>query len=207
MARLSKEESWRQLCSEIGADFVKLGFGRGECKVVARVEQWSITLDTRTFGTSLPQMGARTVSSNTRMRAPYVNNDGFRFRIHRGGFLDELGKLFGMQDIEVGHSDFDRDFIIKANDQSKARSLFANAKILHLVQTQPSIAFQVKEEQDWDGWDAPSLPDGVEQLHFQDAGVIKDLQRLKSLFELFTETLNHLRHIGSASPVSQEERK
>ncbi len=42
------------------------------------------------------------------------------------------------------------------------------------------------------------FPDGVDELYFNVAGVIKDTQRLKQIFELFAEVLNHLCHIGSA---------
>jgi len=46
----SKEEVWRQLCQEIGADFVEGGFWRGD-KVVAKVKEWTLTLDTYTVST------------------------------------------------------------------------------------------------------------------------------------------------------------
>ena len=41
-------------------------------------------------------------------------------------------------------------------------------------------------------------PEGVDELYFQVSGVIKDLDRLKELFTLFTETLDQLCRIGSA---------
>ena len=55
------------------------------------------------------------------MRAPYVNPEGFRFTIYRKGLFSDLGKLLGMQDIEVGDPEFDEAFIIKGNDESKVR--------------------------------------------------------------------------------------
>ena len=55
------------------------------------------------------------------MRAPYVNPEGFRFTIYRKGIFSELGKLLGMQDIEVGDPEFDEAFIIKGNDEFKVR--------------------------------------------------------------------------------------
>ena len=55
------------------------------------------------------------------MRAPYVNPEGFRFTIYRKGFFSDLGKLLGMQDIEVGDPEFDEAFIIKGNDEDRVR--------------------------------------------------------------------------------------
>jgi hypothetical protein len=43
-----------------------------------------------------------------------------------------------------------------------------------------------------------SCPQGVDELHFEVVGVIKDIDRLKLLFELFSETLDELCRMGSA---------
>jgi len=184
----SQEEVWRQLCSEIGAEFVEGGFWRGT-KVQARVKEWTVTLDTYTVSTGKSHV------TYTRMRAPYVNKDGFRFTIYRKGLFSELGKRLGMQDIEVGDPEFDRDFIIKGNDESKVLALFGNPRIRQLIQAQPSISLEVKDDE---GWFSASFPEGVDELYFQVVGVVKDVERLKSLYELFAETLDHLSHIGSA---------
>ena len=184
----SKDEIWRQLCGEIGADFIAGGFWRGS-KVLARVEEWTITLDTHTVS------HGKSSTTYTRMRAPYVNPDEFRFTIYRKGFFSGLGKMLGMEDVEVGHPEFDDAFIIKGNSESKLRALFANPRIRELIEAQPSIHLQVKNDE---GWFGPSFPDGVDELCFQVVGVIKDVERLKYVFDLFSEVLNHLCHIGSA---------
>src|SRR5262245_15374166 len=128
----SKEEIWKQLCAQIDADFVERGFCRGS-KVEARVKEWTVTLDTFVVTTG------KTTIPFTRMRAPFVNKEGFRFKVYRKGFFSELGKILGMQDIEVGHSEFDREFIIKGNDSIKVRMLFGNSEIRRLLEAQPSI--------------------------------------------------------------------
>ena len=110
----SKDEVWRQLSEEIGAEFVEGGFWKGS-KVQAHVGPWTVTLDTYT------DRPARAHVTYTRMRAPYVNPEGFRFTIYRKGFFSDLGKLLGMQDIEVGDPEFDEAFIIKGNDEDRVR--------------------------------------------------------------------------------------
>ena len=188
----SQEEIWQQLCNEIGAEFVQGGFWKGS-KVVARVKEWTITLDAYSQTTSTGQTS--TTRTYTRFRAPYVNSDGFRFKIYRQGLFDGVGKLFGAQDIEVGYPDFDNDFIIQGNNAHKVRQLFANPIIRQLIQAQPQILFEVKDDE---GWFGASFPEGVDELYFQAYGVIRDVEQLKSLYELFAETLNHLCYIGSA---------
>ena len=100
-----------------------------------------------------------------------------------------------MQDVETGDPKFDRDFFIKSNSETKAMALFSNEKIRRLIQAQPSIHLEVKDDE---GWFGTSFPQGVDELCFKVPGVIKDVARLKTLYELFAEVLNHLCHIGSA---------
>ena len=129
------------------------------------------------------------------MRAPYVNPEGFRFTIYRKGLFSDLGKLLGMQDIEVGDPEFDEAFIIKGNDESRVRELFADPEVRPLIQDQPKIRLEVKDSE---GWFGPVFPEDVDELHFQVVGVIKDVERLKALFDLFAAVLDRLCRIGSA---------
>lgn len=186
----SREEVWKQLCTEIGADFVDGGFWKGD-KVQAHVKSWTVTLDTYTVSSGHSHV------IYTRMRAPFVSRDGFRCRIHRKGLFSGLGKALGMQDIEVGHSlHFDEDFIIQGNDEFKVRSLFANPEIRRLIAEQPQIHLELKDDE---GFFRTHFPEGVDELYFQVVGVIKDVTRLKQLFDLFAEVLEELHRLGSAS--------
>jgi hypothetical protein len=184
----SKHEIWQQLSRDVGGTYVDGGYW-GRDKVIAQHGEWTVTLDTYAVSTG------KTVVHFTRMRAPYVNQDGFRFTIYRSGWFSELGKLLGMQDVEVGHPEFDEALVIKGNDEKKLRALFANPKIRELIQAQPTIHLAVKDDE---GWFGTEFPQGVDELCFHVGGIIKDAERLKSLFALFAETLDHLCRIGSA---------
>lgn len=187
----SRDEIWRQLCREIGADFVDGGFWKGS-KVEAHHKGWTITLDTFTVSTG------HTHQVFTRMRAPFVCHDGFRFTIYRKGLFSGIGKTLGMQDIEIGESfTFDEDFIIQGNDESKVRALFANAQIRSLIAEQPQIRLELKDDE---GLFQQRLPEGVDELVFHVHGVIKDIARLRQLFDLFAAVLDELCRIGSATP-------
>jgi hypothetical protein len=184
----SKKEIWQQLCAATGADYVPGGFWKGD-KVQATHGEWTITLDTYQVSTGKAQI------VYTRLRAPYVNPDQFRFTIYRHGLFTEIAKWFGMQDIEVGHADFDRDFVIKGSEESKLRALFDSSRLRELIAAQPEIHLTVKDNEGLFGADFPADTD---ELCFHVSGVIKDVERLKLLFELFAETLDQLCHIGSA---------
>jgi hypothetical protein len=184
----SKDEVWRELSREIGAEFVAGGLWKGT-RVQAHVKPWTITLDTHTVSSGESQ------SVYTRMRAPYVNPEGFRFKIYRKGVFSDLGKLMGMQDIEIGVPEFDEAFVIQGNDEWRLQKLFGSPEVRRLVEAQDKIRMEVKDSE---GWFGPKFPEHVDELHFQVPGVIKDTQRLKSLFDLFAAVLEQLCQIGSA---------
>ena len=184
----STEEIWKKLCAEIGAHYVEGGFWKGD-KVEATHGPWTITLDTYRVS------DGKTSVEYTRMRAPFLDSGGFRFTVYRKGFFSEIGKLFGMQDIEIGDPAFDDAFILKSNDDLKLRELLGNSKIRELVNQQPQIYFAIKNDE---GFFGSTFPEGVDELYFQVLGVVKDVERLKLLYELFSETLDQLCRIGSA---------
>ena len=64
-----------------------------------------------------------------------------------------------------------------------------------MIQAQPEFRLDVKDSE---GWFGPKFPEDVDELHFQVAGVIKDVERLKALFDLFAALLDRLCRIGSA---------
>jgi hypothetical protein len=184
----SKTELWQQLADTIGGEYVESKWGTGD-KVVATHGQWTLTLDTYVVP------AGKTIIIFTRLRAPYVNPEGFRFHIYRRGFFTELGKKLGMQDIEIGAEPFDHDFVIKSNDEERVKILLADPELRRQLSALPEVSLEVKDSE---GWFGPTFPDDVDELYFNVAGIIKDVAVLQGLFELFASTLDRLCEIGSA---------
>lgn len=184
----NRKQIWQALAHEIGADYQPGTFWKGG-RIEARHGEWILTLDTYTVSTG------HSAVTYTRMRAPYVNPDLFRFTIYRRGLFTGLGQWLGLQDIEVGHPGFDHDFVIKGTDEGKLRALFANERLRQLIAAQPRVHLTVK---DHEGWFGKAFPPDTDELCFHVVGVITDPERLKQLFELFAETLDQLCRIGSA---------
>ena len=184
----SKDEIWAQIATDIGGEFIQGGFW-GKDVLIYKHGEWQILLDTYVVsaGTS-----SYTV---TRMRAPFVNKDGLYFKISRQGFFGSIGKLFGMQDIEIGDPFFDKQFIIKGNNPEKIKLLLADRNIKELCQRQPRIHLSIKDDEGWFGTD---FPERVDALHFECVGVIKETALLKSLFALFCLILERLVRLDSA---------
>lgn len=191
----SQEEIWTQLAAEINKDNagIKAEFIDGRTwksdVVRAQAGEWTLTLDTFVVSTG------KTFIPFTRLRAPYVNPDGLRFKMTRAGFFTSLGKKLGMQDIEIGEALFDAAFVIQGTDEAKVRGLLSNARIRELLAAQPDVHLEVKDDE---GWFGATFPAGVDELYFYAGGIITDVERLKQLFALFAEILNQLCAIGSA---------
>ena len=131
----------------------------------------------------------------TRLRAPFVNKDGLYFRIYREGFFSNVGKFFGMEDLEIGDPFFDDSFVIKGNNHQQLIRLLPDQQLKNLIHEQPRISLEIRDDE---GWFGPDFSGGVDELYFSRVGVMRDVNELKALFELFTHLLTRLVQIDSA---------
>jgi hypothetical protein len=184
----SRDEVWEQFARDIDASFEPGGYF-GQSVIRVRTGEWVVTLDTYTVSTG------KSSTTYTRLRAPYVNRDGFRFDVSRKHIFTGVAKFFGMQDVEIGDPWFDEEFVIQGTDVGRLQRFFANQRIRELLQAQPDVRLSVKDDE---GWFGTTFPEGVDELHFLALGVIKDVDRLRGLFDLFAETLEELCRMGSA---------
>ena len=168
-SRQKRDALWIQLANEIGAEFIK-GQSFVSSKVQAHFKEWTITLDTYITSGS----GSRLY---TRIKAPFENTDGLQFTLFPKSLFDNLVTAIGVSVIETGNAEFDHDFIIRGKDELKIQAVFANTSIRQLIEGLRPLELRILQD----------------DLIFQVPGEIKDVERLKSLFELFKETLNQLK--------------
>jgi hypothetical protein len=154
-------------------------------------KNWTITLDQYNVPVG------KTVAPHTRFRAPYVNTDGFRFCVYNKSVFTELGQVLGLvQDIEIGDEFFDREFVIQGNSADKVREMLRNRELRAILEAQPYVCFEVKDDE---GWFGSKFPDGVDEVYLLLPGHVQDFERLGRLFQLFATVLHHLNSTGSAS--------
>ena len=185
----SKNEIWSQIAADMGEEFIEGGFLKGSPALVYKHGEWQIRLDTYT------KDSGNSNRTYTRVRAPFINKDELYFKIYREGFFSDMGKFLGMQDIKTGDPFFDEQFIIKSNNRKKLKLFLADPKMKELIQGQPKIHLEIRDDEGWFGAD---FPEGVDELYFECVGVIKETKRLKSLFDLFSVSLMRLVQIDSA---------
>lgn len=184
--RTSQREIWQDLADQIDADFIPGKRSRSNDFIQAYHENWKILIDTY----EMPR-GPR----GTRIRAPYLNRDSFSFQILRESAGSAIGKKFGLQDIIIGHPDFDRHFVVQGNNEIKLRQMFDNDLIRNLLHYQPKVSLKINLDE---SWSTDEFGEGISELIFEVPMVIKNMELLRALYDLFAEILNHLCHIGSA---------
>lgn len=184
----SRAEIWSKLSAQLGGAYSK-GTWRKSDRITVEHGHWTITLDTFTVHANNAHIPF------TRFRAPFLNTDKFRCKVYRSNLFSTIGKWFGMQDVTIGDAAFDRDFVVKSNDEGKVRTFLANpdlrARLAALKHTTLDVV-------DHEGWFGPKFPADTDELRVQIAGHCKDTEKLRALFALFVVALDQLCAIGAA---------
>lgn len=180
----SKNEIWQQLATEIDAEFIKGSFIKSG-RVEKKYKNWIIVLDTFTVNTGKSSV------TYTRVRVPYVRSNDVEFKLSRKNIFSGIGRLFGMPLIETYDYDFDDEFVLKGNDETVIKEIFQNDSLKDMIKLQKRLilktkAYTVKKSLD------------ESELYFQMTGVLKDMDKLKNLFNLFPAMLDELVKNGVA---------
>ncbi len=184
----SRGEIWRKLSTELGARYTA-GTWRKSDRIDVAHGPWTITLDTFMVHANNAHVPF------TRLRAPFLDTEHLRLKIYRSNIFAEVAKWFGLQDIEVGSVQFDKDFVIKTNHEAKVRAFCGNAALRQKLSAQKSITLSVEDNE---GWFGPKFPPDTDELRVVVRGHLKDTERIKELFDLFAEALDQLCAIGAA---------
>ena len=185
---------WKLFAKEINGKFIE-GESWHSDRTEVDYNNWKIIFDNYTEykisgGHSFEQI-------YTRITVPFISIDNFRFDIYHSNLIYNIGKIFGAQDIEIGNSEFDKKFIVKANNEFKTKSLFNDKKICTKILNQKHFNLQISDQRGiWEH----KLPEGELELSFFVENEILDIERLKFLNELFKDLINKLHAIKSIEP-------
>ncbi len=117
----------------------------------------------------------------TTLSAPLQSDSDFSFAIHHEGFLDEVGKLFGMQDIETGYAEFDKKVIVKTNEKNNVKKLFAGDDVREAFKTLENYKFHTTWHQEDDK--------EIRQLELVISDAITDPGLLRRLYHSFFKVM------------------
>jgi hypothetical protein len=134
----------------------------------------------------------------TRIRLEFKSPDNLKFRIVEQTIVDDIGKLFGQQDIKTGNKEFDFRFLISSNDEYKLQALFQNKEFLSILQNTKDVHLEILEESGIFGENIS--PDKV-MLYFISNTKIKKIEQLNTLFKLYQIIIDELTKVSSMNKV------
>ena len=183
----SKKETWTRFAAEIGAHYQD---GGTWAKDTFRYHYKNWDFDFHTF----TQRHGQTTCIYTRLRVPFLVKGNLRLSIYKEGFFSSIGKLFNMQDIQINDHNFDHSFIIKGNDEAKIKQLLSNLSLKRAFLALEGANIRIDNGR---GFFKDRYPEDVNALVFECNGIIKKLDKLHALFNLFQEVLDSLVRIQS----------
>jgi hypothetical protein len=181
----------KQFAAEMNGEFIDRNYHHS-AKAELKHSDWKVIFDNYTEyktsgGKTFEQIYARVIS-------PIKSSDNFRFEICRKNIFSSITKIFGAQDIEIGNSEFDKAFVIKANNEFKLKAFLNNKSLRTQIENQDRINLQISDQKGiWED----KLPEREFELSFFIEEPINDSQKLKSIYSLFAEMLNQLKDINS----------
>ncbi len=157
---------------------------------------FTVTLDVHA------QVAGRGSEVVTRMRATYINRDGFRFGLKRRSWMSDLTTFFGEQDLEIGDEEFDRHWVIKSNNVAELKRLLARPNTRDRMSA--CTVLQRLEVRDDEGWFGPEFPGEVDELYLEAEGRVCEADTLGELYSIFAGALVMLTQVGSAYETDPE---
>jgi hypothetical protein len=181
-----REAVWAKLSEELGGKFIdQKGWAKDYVQI--QYENWHVTLDFEVHA------GYRSEYIHTRFHSP-VRPSAFRVTVFHQDLIHKVGRLFGMQDFQVGDAAFNRTFVVQSTDKVKVRQLFQDAELRRLMVEEPELEIRLR---------VPSVSEPTEscvewdQLTLQVPGIVEDMPRLRRLFDVFAHLVRELQKAGA----------
>ncbi len=137
-----------------------------------------------------PGGGFESGFETTTLTAVLPDLNGFRFALHHEDFLDLIGKLFGLEDKEIGYPEFDNALIIKTNDVEITKSIFSDKSARQLFQSLTAFILHTDKRNINEDTDAKECI-----LEFEIERGIVDIIELRRIYAAFAAVLTAIESI------------
>ncbi len=119
----------------------------------------------------------------TRFTALIQKKNDFRFSIYHEGFINKVGKFFGMEDVITGYPEFDEALIVKTNDAEKVKTFFSDPTVRATFQAMTDFTLHITHHHPKDG----ETSDTYLELEIQVG--ITNVAELQNIYHAFWEVL------------------
>lgn len=177
---------WKVFSDETNAKFISAKYDQS-AKTEIIYDNWKIIFDN--YINYIVVGNSSSEKIYTRVVVPYESIDNFRFEIYNSGFIRNIEKFFGAQDVELGISKFDKKFIIKSNNEFKIKNLLQNLEIRNLIESLKDVNIETSNKKGiWE----QELPEKQFELSFYVLNEIKNTSELKELLKLLKLLIDQL---------------
>jgi hypothetical protein len=107
------------------------------------------------------------------------------FKIHHESILDEIGKLFGMQDVLTGYPEFDKRVVVKTDNPGKVKELFESPFVRTVFDSLTRYSFGTTKKHFKNNQESMALEFVIETALF-------DAAELEKIYSAFLIVLNSL---------------
>lgn len=185
------EYVWRNFADEKGGETVESREGSELVELSIPVPGIEATV---TF-TPVVHQGRKKHRGTTAM-LPFEPDDAFIFAIQTEKWIDQVGKAFGLQDVQVQDQLFDSQFLIQGNEEQKIRSLFTDLRLRELLLLQPPSQLRVitdssQFDPEW------FVPEGLHTIVYRQDALLEKIDQLQNVYDILTCTLQQLGALGS----------
>lgn len=130
-------------------------------------------------------------SAGTSASMHYTTNEHFAFHIRTERGVDQIGKVLGMQDIQLGDTEFDHAFLIQGTDDGKVRNLFSDMHLRDLIMQNHMTDLRLVTSSE----ELPvehRVPAGRNALVYSHDHQIDKFEQLEALFGIMTSVVHRL---------------
>lgn len=167
-----KKSTWEELSENLGGVYTRATFLKPE-KVDFEYQNIKIVLD------SYMVMVGNAPITYTRVRSIFKNPRQLKLKLYKEGFLSQIGKMLGMQDIVVNDVELDQRYIIKGNDEVIIGKLLTDYRLKQLLISDKPVELEINNK------DKCLIEEDESLVSFQATGLIKDLDQLNHIMEIF----------------------
>ena len=190
---MKQREAWKLFSDELGGEYLESKHFKMP-RVVLPYKNFNICLDTYVVST-----GQSTITY-TRMRAVFINKEEFAFKTYKEGFFAKIGKALGMPDIEIGDVQVDNKLIIKGDNEYLIKDLLSKEDIKNNLISIKKINLNVEKKSFEDN--SHMYRESV--LNQTITGVVKDVELLKSWYQLLASVLDGMIELNITEDTAPE---
>lgn len=183
---------WEQFAREKNGTYLK----KNGHRVQYTFKDFGITLNSYTHYTMVGNNSYE--RTYTRAKVEFTSSYHYSLRITQQGFFEKISKIFGTQDIQIGHRDFDKKFFVKSADKKQTKLIFSNLSIVKLLLEMKSLRLEIT---DGEGLWSEKPSEGHFMIYFVLDETIKNLDQLQKLSNLFQCLIDTLLKVISIKPA------